>query len=518
MPIRYLQSKEKQQGWGKQIRTNQFRIYAIPVFQPNVALDMTGHQILNVAYTEDTGVPTTEVEWQQGGMIEIEEAETTKIKAATATMKFPQALWTFLDGILEFTRNANCWVLLRVPECVDPCEQRFTFYAAIFGQQREIGTFVGFTDNKQVVDREAPVTFPKFFEQWILNKVAVITGFEPLHGVSFVVQGCPGGCSCDPLRTVYAVGSDGITPVLYTSEDALGSLITATAVPLTGFMAGTDDPTELWVDENIIIIPYANDPSPLTATTGGIIWSLDNVTFNDGVDSAGAALTDPFFWVDFANGRWIALGGGGAIYESFNGRTWFPIPHSLGISPVFVHGVYDSKTTTVYVAGFNGAAGVALEIAGDSLITDISADVNPPGRLFSVHKLGDDHIAFGGEFGFLTESFKASERVYSGNEFAPLVTDIVYAIGGNSFYTIFAINNDFYHRNIFTKMDIAAMTLTNVVITGDIQDIAVAYHPEQGYIKRIVAVTNDGEVIRFDDCLPDLCDYLRTEGNTIPVT
>ncbi len=96
--------------------------------------------------------------------------------------------------------------------------------------------------------------------------------------------------------------------------------------------------------------------------------------------------------------------------------------------------------------------------------------------------------------------------------------NILQAMAGTAIYFIFAIDNAFYHRSILTEMDITSLTLTGVTIVGDVTDISVANHPERGYIKRIRAVTSDGEVVSFEDCRPALCDYLRVEGTGVGLT
>jgi len=455
-----------------------------------------------------------EVRWVQGKMTAIEKAEAVRIKNATATMKYPHSLWTYLDGIQEFSQGRDCYWFLRVPECQDDCQQRFTAYQTIIGEEREVGVYVGVADNNQVIDREAPLTFPLFYTQWILNSVSIITGFKDLQAVTFVQEDCPGGCTCDPLKTVYAVGNDGTGAILYISDDALGSLATATQVPLTPTpLAITDDPTEIYTNGKITLIAFADDASPLLGVSGGLIWSVNNSTFNFAVDDTGAALTDPFYFVEYANGRYVAGGGNGTLYESFNGRIWYVIPNSISATATLVHAAYDKSTTTLYIAGFDGAAGLALEISGDSLITDISVQVAPSGRLFAVAVLGDDHVAFGGEYGYYAESYAASERSYIGSDFGAGVGNIIYSIAGKSLYTWFSLDNVFYTRSIFTDLDIDDLVLnTTSSIVGNIQDIAVAYHPEKEYIKRIRAVTDAGEVIAFEDCRPNLCDALRVEG------
>lgn len=508
MPIQYLTDQYKQQSWGTQKRTSEFRLFAVPIFNVLNPLDITGFQIIDVSYDEERGTATTDRRWKGGNLHYHYSATPTTLKNITATLKYPHGLWTFIDGILEFSPQGNCFALMRVPECTDECERYFDYFEVVYGQARELSIFVGVNDNNQVVDRESELIIYYAVRQWNFSRFAIISGFNPLYGATFMVSGCP-GCTCDPLKTVYSAGGDGVTqPQFYQSDDAFGETTQCTSIEI---LSDTDVPTGIWANQYVILIPFANSADPLLGTTGGILYSYDGRIWNMAVDGDGADLTEPIYFIRYANGKWIAGGGNSTLLESMNGKTWRPITHTL--TGTFVRGGYDSQQVKFYIAGFNGAAGLAVELDGRNLVRDISADVNPPGRLYTVAVLGGDQVVFGGEYGAFIESLKATQYHYTINAFGA-ADQIVRAIQGNAMLTYFAMDNELFQRNIFTGMEISSLD-TGLMINGNIQDIAMVYHPTRGNIKRLRAVTDQGEVISFEDCVPDTCSFLQVQREMI---
>lgn len=508
MPIQYLKDRVNQQTWGTAKRTGEFRLYAIPLWNPLNPLDITGFQIIDVSYNEERGKALTDLAWRGDNVKYLHSVTPADIKNISATLKYPHGIWSFIDGMLEFSEQGECFGLLRVPECSEPCERFFNFYELVYGQARELSVFVGVSDNNQVIDRESDLTIINTYQQWELNRFAKVEDFMPLYGATFMVSGCP-GCTCDPLKTVYAAGNDGATePTFYISHDGLGEETEFTS--LNNVIANSDTPTGIWANQHVILLPYANNSSPLLGTTGGILYSYDGVIWQRGVDDTGADLTEPIYFVRYANGKWIAGGGNSTLLESMNGRTWRPIVHTL--IGTFADGTYDSKQVKFYLAGFNGIDGLAVEVDGRNLITNISAEVNPPGRLFSVKRIGNDHIAFGGEYGAFIEKFKQYE--YVSHSFGSLSSDIIRAINGDPLMLYFAMNNQLFERNIFTGMEITSLD-TGLTIAGNIQDIAIVRHPMRGNIKRLRAVTDQGEVISFEDCVPDACSFLQAQREAL---
>lgn len=494
MAIITIKKPDQQQAWGSVPFSKKQHLFAVRRDKPTLMVDLFGHKLNGVTYTDDDGDTYIEVELRNGIAREIEIQEPATIRSISANLRHPQSLWSPADQISEY--GPDCYDLVIVPICPVPCEQRFELHHALFGETRKLEKFVGYGDDGSVIDRETPVTIRKAIEQYMLYKLSKTDDANSYWTATFSESGCPNGCGADPKLDGYVGGEDGTDPVLFQTNDAFSTLTPVA----TGLSAGSII-TDIYSDANILLVGHADDGVPTASTAGGIRYSADGTTFANAIDTAtGTAITTPIHFVKRAGNFWIA-GGGAKVWRSDNGTAWTEIPNTA-TTPKFTDADYDTELMSVLIVGASTTNPLAF-VYTDGVLTDITADTTATTALHTAKVLGAGHWMIGGASGQIREVYDyQGGGTWSGQNYSSTGTDIVGAIAGNSYYTIFAVENKLFHRSPVTDMEIRPLS-TNLTITGDITDIVEAYAPK-GYIKRMRAVTTAGEIIFLEDCRPDL--------------
>lgn len=502
MAVRRITEQGESQVYGAKADANEKSLYASPRFERSILIDLGGHEIINLTNNDREPTNDRSASLRRGRWVEILRESPAEIQNMTASLRKPHGAWSPARAIAK--NGAECFDYVIVPLCRNACEQRFEVYEGNTGEGRKLEKLVGFgSTNGAPIDEEYPLKFHAFREQWLLNNVALgegDSGADPLYAIAALdSQNC--AADCDEItvgKTFYATGGNGTdSSTTVKTEDGFA---TAPAAVSSG-LAATEIGTALLVDSSLILQGYADTGVFTTGASGGIRYSTDGTNWNDGVDSGGSAIATPVYDIIKA-GRYYYAAGGAVLLRSADGATWETVTVSALTAPAYSSLAYDAKTGIVYAAGDD--TGGFLIMLNDGIITDLSSDVGAPGSLSAVHVLGDNHVAVGGANGFFAEAHNVSGggATWHGKNYGSAGTDFVYSIQGDSLYMMFSMNSDIYQRNPVTEQEIQQITFSGVTWSGNVTALAFVME-DDGNISRARAVTDAGEVINFEDCLPD---------------
>lgn len=263
-------------------------------------------------------------------------------------------------------------------------------------------------------------------------------------------------------------------------------------------LAATDVVTDMIALNDALIITWADNIDPATATTGGVkVYRNGSATE---VEAAGAAIANALYGITRQGTRIVVVGADGKVFQTptndiLNGWT--------DISDSTVTGHFLDVAATPQVVYIASADGKAYGLTG-AAIEDITSDVDPAGAASSLNavsvldnKRGLVHVLFGGSAGFLSENTDAQN---SDNwEVQTLGSATITAISGSTWRVLVGGGTTLYERSLLTiennyeVMPFKAFSFeAGQVLTGNITAIATA---EWLYGHNIAAVATDaGEV------------------------
>lgn len=487
--------------WGDTQTSKDYEMFmgaASPIDEP---ISLVGHSLTGLTPELIDPVTVQEVEKVRGKIVNIRRTlRAAEQIALTGTIGFGHKLWT---PAMQAARRAGsaCEVIFyAVRLCPSDTDQEHAYIwpEVLMNQPTRVNDPITI-DETNPIEWQAEFTAPRELVLWSTAGSELTDLSDPLYAVAFLQDDCQ-GCTEDFYTRLVAVGGPGggTAARVYTSDDRFGSYALMTHSAPAGSIANS-----VFVDGSVVLVGFANNVAPGSATTGGTLFSVDSGE-NGSLDTD---ITLPVWGVTKAFGQYVAVGGttgdGGRVWTSADGTSWDEvssdaIPTDQPLTAID----FDSEAGAVYVVGGDGTVLKGRSSGGTINFTELT-DHGATGLLRAVNVFADDHVAIGGASGFYAESIDGGEDWTT-----PDVpgTAIVYAIAGTEERAMVGVASagGAYVRDVLTKFLYEAEDYADgVTLTGDVTGIAIDKSDVLENFNYFAAVTDDGEVVLYKPNYPN---------------
>lgn len=479
-------------SWGDTQTSKDYEMFmgaASPIDEP---ISLIGHSMTGLTPELIDPVTVQEVEKVRGKIVNIRRTlRAAEQIALTGTIGFGHKLWTPAMQAARRSGSACEVIFYAVRLCPTDLEQEHAYIwpEVLMNSPTRVNDPITI-DETNPIEWQAEFTAPRELILWSASGYALTDLSDPLYAVAFLQDDCA-GCTEDFYTSLVAVGGPGgaVAARVYVSDDRFGSHSLGVHSAPAGSIGNS-----VFVDGSVVLVGFANNIAPATATTGGTLFSVDggaNLTLDSNI-------TVSVWGVEKFAGQYVAVGGttaGGKVWTSPDGTAWtevvsaaIPVDQPLtGIS-------VDNDAGAVYIVGGGGAV-LKGRASGGSITLTALTDHGATGLLRAVNVFGDDHVAVGGASGFYAES------VNGGADWTtPDVpgTAIVNAIAGTQHRAMVGVASagGLFVRDVLTKFLYEAEDFADgVTVTGDITGVAIDKSDTLENQNYFAAVTDDGEVI-----------------------
>lgn len=369
-------------------------------------------------------------------------------------------------------------------------EMAYAFTQSRLNPPTFVNDFITVGGDAQLAEQQVEGTYEEDVIIWAIAMHENDTLSEAQYAIAFRTEECEGCDTGQPYVSLISGGGSLVAldpTTAYVTDDRFASTTT-----LTHLIPDEHVVTDIYTDGDVALLAFANTVAVGVASgaTGGVSYS-DNI--NDAVPdfTLDSNITEPVFGVTKFKNTYIAVGGttagDGLIWTSTNGIDWTALSSgSLATGHAFSKIVVDEERERFYICGENGIAIVGRPSGDTYLLTALSPGLGTA-ALHAAAVLGNNHIAFGGVGGVMSESLDG------GTTWIPAAvpgTATIRRIKGSANRTVVAAGTNLYERtilslNLFKEMALAQGATTS----GDIYGLDVGED-----FNYVAYATDDGEV------------------------
>lgn len=488
----------REQAAGSIMNHTTTHLYAMSVDNPELIIDLGGHGIPDAPeYQQTEAAPVQNMVHENGrNVLEDEYVSDDFVRSNSVTFSLPKRLYATADFIRAAQARGERFVYFIAPgdDCPDVCDR----WSKYFGDNARMGVpihtngLVGFdpaAEGGGGMTRTVRVRSSGDLRMYHAVRYAspTVEDLAPLYTVLVGSRDeCDAATGFCPWLVSYLGGGAGdeAAPFLQGTQNKFGDL---DAITTTGIPAGSVV-TSLARFGGRLYIGYASAFKD-TSTAGGLAVSVGGGP----ISVVSDVTTDGIHALVVAGNRLHAFGEGGDWFYTDDGEAW--VTATSFTSDDLFAAAYNPRQKRVYVVGADGAAysirpnGAASAIAGLSSVTD---------DLRSVAVLGDDHIAVGDDSGVYRETFgEVAGKAWTSRTFG---ADPIDAIVGDrrSTRVLVAVGDEIWERSINLKQSWAQIATAPAAITAG----SSGYEEYQRGLDYVAFVTEDGEVIEIEQCVP----------------
>lgn len=325
---------------------------------------------------------------------------------------------------------------------------------------------------------------------------------DPYYAVGFFGSECNVG-SETPNSRLIAVGGDGTAAmVVDITANRFASVTQPSTMPAPVGSVGTSVAV---LGENRVLVGFSDlDKSQFDEITepaaGGTIFSADGGD-NFVIDGN---ITVPIMAVGRFGGEWFAAGGAGGAAAFFgtstDGINFTDVSNiaTLSATAALTDAAVDEVTGNIYAVAQDGTLWVGVSTSGSIFFSEITTIPGAPATLYSVHVLGQDHLAIGGASGYYAESFDGGT---TWSQPSAVNAGSVFGITGTQWRALVGNATALFSRWVTSDYNYESVPPQNgATISGNVT--GVAQTQESSEYNTFAFVTDDGETFFVRDFSP----------------
>lgn len=472
-----------QNQWGSPTSSRDYEIVmpgATPIARP---LSIVGHGItgesdeLRDAVTEDFQV-------LERGLVRTKQRTVVAAEriSRTGTVLYPNVGMTPLLNFAEKNNQSCITNLFARRLCAKPGESHFFVYEGMrLNPPSRVNDFIPLDDTTTAAF-QSEFTAEDTYRVWEVGAFLANDLGTNLYAVAFTEEDCV-DCSETELAGLVAVGGNGAAGSvdIYYSDDRFATIENQQAVGSAG-----DIGTSVYTEGNIILVGWADNATPGSATAGGTYISGDLMASSPTADND---LSEPIWAVARFRGDYVAVGGTasqGKVWTSVDGVNWKQQTTANLPTAALISLAVDDDNDVFYVGASDGTL-IRGQFNGTAIQFSVITTPGTPGSIAAIAVLDDDRFTAAGAASYGIETFNGGVAISTIN--FPGNSEIS-ALAGTSIRSMVGVGTNLYVRDILTNNQYDQVVPENgVVITGNFTDIAVADN------EYFAAVTDDGEIL-----------------------